>query len=133
MRIFAFNEKYYCKVAGDYSFDKLEQEIYRKIVMKEGSFANQYSRKIFSDCFRYATDLKAEYLNYYDKEYDSLELYLYKKELLEYEDIEEIDLKTEESLLRLGVTLSSYNTQLFLEDEDSRASIINKLLMEIKL
>ena len=78
MKIFIRKEDYYCKVYETYSLEKFRKELYKHLDMRKKSFADQYTKKIVMDFFRYAKDLKKEYLNFYAQEYDNFQNFLFK-------------------------------------------------------
>ena len=92
MKIFIRKEDYYCKVYETYSLEKFRKELYKHLDMRKKSFADQHTKKIVMDFFRYAKDLKKEYLNFYAQEYDNFQNFLFQKELWNREETEKLNL-----------------------------------------
>lgn len=133
MKILFLDGRYYCKVQNGFSQKTLEAYLSRNLKMREGSFAAQYTKKIFRDLFKYARDLKQEYQDYYAQEYDSFEAFLYHKELWRHTCIDSLALSPEETVLELQIHQSSYNTDSLLDYDENGLAIINQMLEEVSM
>ena len=81
MKIFYIRGQAYCKACNGFSYEKLNLALDVKLSMRQNSFAERYSKKIFQILFQNAIDLKQQYEKYYAEEYESFEKFLYQKEL----------------------------------------------------
>lgn len=131
MKIIKINEGFYCITYEKLSYEKFNDFLYDNIPMKKNSFAFKSTIKILEELFKYSLDLKQDYLKYYYQEYDDFEIYLYHKELLEYDIIKNLNIKECETLLKLRVDLSNYNTITLLEYEEGVVDTLNQFLEEI--
>lgn len=128
MKIIKINEKFYCITDEKFSYEKFNDLLYNNIPMKKNSFAFNSTIKILEELFKYSLDLKQDYLKYYYQEYDDFEIYLYHKELLEDNIIKSLNIKGCETLLKLRVDLSNYNTRTLLEYEEDVVDTLNQFL-----
>jgi hypothetical protein len=133
MRIFNLSGGYYCKADDVFVYEELEKRIFEAIPLRKDSFAEFYTKRIFQAFFQYARDLKMEYLTYYGQEYENFTDYLFKKELLDWSYIEILDLSEGQTLLKLDLSLSSYNADSLIEYEENSIDIMNQTLKEIGL
>lgn len=133
MRILKLAGECYCIADDRFAYDELEKRISDALHLQKGSFAEFYSKRIFRAFFQYARDLKKEYQAYYAQEYDSFADYLYKKELMELDHIEILDLNERQTLFKLNIDLSSYNADSLIEYEDNGIDMLNQALEEIGL
>ncbi|SHK74319.1 hypothetical protein [Desulforamulus aeronauticus] len=133
MRILKLLDKYYCIANESFAYEELEKRISDVLHLQRGSFAEFYSKRIFRAFFQYARDLKKEYLTYYPQEYESFEDYLYKKELLDWEHMEILDLGEGQTLLKLNINLTSYNADNLIQYEENGIDVLNQALKEIGL
>ena len=133
MKIFVRREEYYCKVYETYTVEKFRKELDNQLDMRKNSFADQYAEKIVMDFFRYAKDLKKEYLNFYAQEYDDFQNFLYQKELWSWIEIKRLDLKEEQTILLLRPFLCNYNAKNFIDYDEEGLQILNQVLEEINL
>ncbi len=133
MKILSLNNRYYCKVRNGFSLKTLEAYLNRNLEMREGSFAAQYTKKIFRDLFKYARDLRQEYQDYYAQEYDSFEAFLYHKELWRHTCIDSLALCPEETVLELHPHQSNYNIDSLLDYDETGLAIINQMLEEVPM
>lgn len=133
MRILKLLGKCYCKADDSFVYEELEKRISDAFHLRKDSFAEFYSKRIFQAFFQYARDLKKEYMAYYRQEYESFADYLYKKELLDWEHIEILDLSGHQTLLKLNINLTSYNADNLIEYEENGIDILNQALKEIGL
>ncbi|MBC3798618.1 hypothetical protein [Acetobacterium tundrae] len=132
MEIIKLQDRYYCVVNEEFTYDQLESRFIEKSKTRKGSFADGYLKKIFKDMFNYAKDLKKEYLEYYSEEYDNFRNFLYQKELLDYYEIESLEIDDKQTLLRLQIDLNNYNMRTLLEYEDDTFEILNQIMEDIK-
>ncbi len=123
MKIIKINEEFYC-----ITDEKFNGIFYDNIPMKKNSFAFKSTIKILEELFKHSLDLKQDYLKYYYQEYDDFETYLYHKELLESDIIKNLNIKEWETLLKLRVDLSNYNTITLLEYEEGIVDTLNQFL-----
>lgn len=132
MKIEKFNEKFYFIVNIETSYEQLEFKLLKKSAIKKDSFAYIYVKKIYKDIFTNAIDLKNEYLEFYSKEYDDFEIFLYQKELLEHNEITKLQITDTTTLLKLQMDLNNYNISNLLEYEDGMIEYINEILEDIE-
>ena len=132
IKILKLAGEYYCIADDSFAYAELEKRISSALHLQKGSFAEFYTKRIFQSFFQYARDLKKEYLTYYGQEYDSFADYLYKKELLDWAHIEFIDLNEQQTLFKLNIELSNYNTRSLIEYEDNGIDILNQALEDIE-
>ena len=123
----------FCKVKCGFTMQQLEVCLDERLGMRKGSFAEQYSKRIFRDFFLYAKDLRKEYHDYYAQEYDNFEQFLYQKELWEWCDIRTLALITGQTVLELRPDLSNYNANTLTHYEEGSMEVINQVLEEISL
>lgn len=131
MKVIKINEDFYCITNEKFSYEELDVKFNKDIPMRKNSFAFKYTIKILKDLFKYSLDLKQDYLEYYYQEYDDFNKYLYHKESLEYDTIKNLDIKGWETLLKLRIDLSNYNTKTLLDYEDGIVDTLNQFLEEI--
>lgn len=131
MKIIKINDSYYCYASEDYSFQEFISEIKKRINATEGSFAYNYSLKIYERMFMYADDLLQIYKKYYISEYNSFLIYLHQKELLEETDISSIYIDEKHTILKLNMHLNNYNTDTLFYDEGENLELINNTLEDI--
>ncbi|MBS5787185.1 MAG: hypothetical protein KIC98_04700 [Clostridioides difficile] len=128
MKIIKINEEFYCITDEKFSYEKFNELFHNDIPMRKNSFAFKYTIKILKELFKYSLDLKQDYLKYYYQEYDDFKKYLYHKELLESDIIKNLNIEEWETLLKLRVGLSNYNTTTLLEYEDGIVDTLNQFL-----
>lgn len=133
MKIFAFEEVYYCVARKKFSLVNFERELCQHLNMRKNSFAYCYSLKIFRDFFQYFKDLRQEYQDYYAQEYGDFEAYLYQKELLEKDKIALFELKYNQTILKLRPSFSSYNVENIIRYDEEGIKILNQVLEDINL
>ena len=133
MELFSVNGEYVCKVYKGFNMQKLEEALGNRLSMRKSSFSEQYSLKIFRDLFRYARDLRQEYVEYYREEYDSFSEFLYKREFWKASDIKEAALAENETVLKLRISSNSYNLDTLLEYDESFIEMIIQTLEGIDL
>ena len=133
MELFSVNGEYVCKVHEGFNMQKLEEALRNQLSMRKGSFAEQYSLKIFQDLFQYARDLREEYQEYYREEYGSFSEFLYKREFWKASDIKEAALAENETVLKLRISSNSYNLDTLLEYDESFIEMIIQTLEGIDL
>lgn len=126
---------YYFIAPKTFEYYNFEKKIIEMSNVRKDSLAEKYLTFIFKSMFKYLIDLKKDYDDYYNLEYNSFEDYLYNKELLETNDINTLmnDLNEKETVYLANIALSSYNADnLFAYDEDIIKKI-NQLLARCKL
>jgi len=133
MNMFKIGEQYYFKANSGVTLQLIESCLDKKLGMRMGSFAEQYSKRIFRDLFLYARDLKREYYDYYEQEYESFEQFLYHKELLDLKILKIFELSPDDTILELQPELANYNIINFLSYEESGINTINQVFEEISL
>ncbi|NLV22077.1 MAG: hypothetical protein GXY49_08845 [Syntrophomonadaceae bacterium] len=134
MRVLKISGKTYCIADDGFVYEELEKRISDTFHLRKDSFAEFYTKRIFQSFFQYARNLKNEYMAYYRQEYDNFADYLYKKELLDLEYIDDMNLGERQTLLKLNTRLTSYNADNLIEyDEEKGIEILNKALKEIGL
>jgi hypothetical protein len=133
VRILKLADECYCIAEDGFVYKDLEKIISDRLHLKKNSFADVYSKKIFKAFLKYAKDLKKEYMEYYQQEYESFFEYLYKKELLDWQDIDNLNLSENQTLLKLNIKLTSYNAENLISYEEKGMDILNKALKEMGL
>lgn len=133
MELLSVNGGYVCKVRQGFTLQKLEEALSNQLSMRKGSFAEQYSLKIFRNLFQYARDLQQEYQEYYREEYGSFFEFLYKRELWRKTDITEAALTENETVLNLRISSNSYNLDTLLKYDESLIEMIIRTLEGIDL
>ena len=111
MRITGIGEKYYLIAPEGLGVYGILEVLSNYTGMRKDSFADMQVKRIFSDLFRGAVDLKACYRKYYIKEYDTFREFLYQKETLEYGAIDSMELREGEALWELKYTINGYNVR----------------------
>lgn len=134
MRMLKLSSKNYCIAENGFIYEEVEKRISDAFHLRKDSFAEAYTKRIFQAFFQYAIDIRKEYMDFYKQEYDSFSDYLYKKELLGWEDIALLNLSEHQTLLKLNIHLTSYNTDNLIDyDEKIGMEIINQALEGIGL
>jgi hypothetical protein len=129
MKIIIIEKKYFCIIDGEFNYDHLENKFIEKAYVRKNSFAYAYAKKIYKDIFSNANDLKKYYKEYYGEEYDDFTDFLYRKELLDYDDINKLEVTGDKkTILRLNMDINSYNMSTLFECEDDMIEVFNKLL-----
>jgi len=128
IEIIKVEETYYLKTDLKFNLSDFERKIQNHNGMKRGSFAEEYVIKILTDLIAGAIDMGEKYAIFYHEEYASFEEYLYKKELLEKDTTQNINLKANESLWRLRFTSNDYSIGSILGYDDENLQIINQTL-----
>lgn len=95
---FNVSNDYYLLAPEGIMMNRLLESIFDHTGMRKNSFADQQVRKIFSDFFQGAVDLKYIYKKYYDKEYDSFREFLYQYKTLDYEFIDYASLSDSDTI-----------------------------------
>ena len=83
MELYVNGEECYLKASREIDLFNLLKKIEANAGMRKNSFADKYVIEIFSDLFVGAVNLGEKYKKYYSAEYDTLQEYLYKKEMLD--------------------------------------------------
>lgn len=119
---------YFLKTDLRFSVSGLVEKIQNHNGMAKGSFAEDYVIRILTDLIAGAIDMREKYARFYSEEYASFEEYLYKKELLEKETIQNIKLEIDETLWMLRFTSNNYSIKSILGYDDENLQIINQTL-----
>lgn len=133
MRLLKLNESYFCIIKEEAVFDKLKKNFMDKSKIKTNSFAEKYLIKLFEDIFKSALDIKKIYLDFYKEEYEKFSDFLYQKELLNEDEIKIINLHEDQTLLKLRMSLNSYNISTLFDHEDDFIKYFNQMLEEIDI
>lgn len=128
LQILKVGEFYFLKMNSDLTIPILLEKLKYNNGMKKGSLAEKCVISIITNLLTNAINFSEKYSKYYLEEYDDFESYLYKKELLEMETIETINLKSDESLLMLSSTINNCSINDIIGYEDEYLQIINKML-----
>lgn len=128
MKIFIINEAYYLKSKNNITVADIINLVCSNCGMKKQSFAERYTRKIFSDLLLNAINLRNKYTKYYKLEYGSFEEFLYQKEALDCEQIKEFQLNEDETIWQLQYSINSYTANNILGYDGEYLVIINKAL-----
>lgn len=128
LKIIKAEETYFMKTDFNFAIADFTEKLLVHNGMKKGSFAEDYVIRILTTLIAGAIDMREKYNRFYLEEYDSFEEYLYKKELLEKETIQDIKLKANESLWMLRFTSYDYSIKSILGYDDENLQIINQTL-----
>lgn len=128
MRITGIGDKYYLIAPRGLEMDSLLGTLNSHTGMRKDSFADMQVKRIFSDLFCNAVDLKVCYRKYYIKEYDSFREFLYQKETLEYDTIDSMGLQEGETLWELRNAISGYNVRDLIGYENENLPLFNCFL-----
>ena len=132
MRITGIGEKYYLIAPEGLGVYGILEVLSNYTGMRKDSFADMQVKRIFSDLFRGAVDLKACYRNYI-KEYDTFREFLYQKETLEYGAIDSMELREGEALWELKYTINGYNVRDLIGYENENLPLFNDFLEGIPI
>ncbi len=133
MRITGIGEKYYLIAPEGLGVYGILEVLSNYTGMRKDSFADMQVKRIFSDLFRGAVDLKASYRKYYIKEYDTFREFLYQKETLEYGAIDSMELREGEALWELKYTINGYNVRDLIGYENENLPLFNDFLEGIPI
>ncbi len=128
LKVVHIEDGYYLKSDSEIKMVDILKLVYKNNGMRKGSFAEKYVIKILSDMLFGAIDLKRKYRKYYANEYKSLSEYLYKKELLEKETIDALNLNESEAIWKLRFATNNYSIKEIIGYEDENLGIINQTL-----
>lgn len=128
LKVVHIEDEYYLKSDSEIKMADILELVYKNNGMRKGSFAEKYVIKILSDLLFGAIDLKRKYQKYYANEYKSLSEYLYKKELLEKEMIDALNLNESETIWKLRFATNNYSIKEIIGYEDENLGIINQTL-----
>lgn len=128
LKVVHIEDGYYLKSDSEIKMVDILELVYKNNGMRKGSFAEKYVIKILSDMLFGAIDLKRKYRKYYANEYKSLSEYLYKKELLEKETIDALNLNESEAIWKLRFATNNYSIKEIIGYEDENLGIINQTL-----
>ena len=133
MKIFTFNNNYYCIASNDYEYSLFIDHIKKIIHAVANSFVYVYSLRLITQLFRYADDLRKHYNAYYFFEYDNFKDYLYQKEMIDEEALSFLYVDEAHTILKLNPTLNSYNILNLFEYDDNYISLLNEVLEKLFL
>ncbi len=128
LKVVHIEDGYYLKSDSEIKMVDILELVYKNNGMRKESFAEKYVIKILSDMLFGAIDLKRKYRKYYANEYKSLSEYLYKKELLEKETIDALNLNESEAIWKLRFATNNYSIKEIIGYEDENLGIINQTL-----
>ena len=131
MKIYKIKNKYYCVASNTYDYSAFIAAILIKIHAIENSFVFNYSKKIFTELFRYADDLLMNYTLYYKDEYFNFYSYLYQKEMIDKDELSLIYVDESHTILKLNPDLNSYNLTNLLDFDDKYIDLLNEVLEAI--
>ncbi len=131
MKIYKIKNKYYCVASNTYDYSAFIAAILIKIHAIENSFVFNYSKKIFTELFRYADDLLMNYTLYYKDEYSNFYSYLYQKEMIDKDELSLIYVDESHTILKLNPDLNSYNLTNLLDFDDKYINLLNEVLEAI--
>lgn len=134
MKVIELSGRYYGFVTSTFDLYSTCETFLRSSKVIQGSFSYNYLRKIFYGIFLNAEDLCGIYEEYYYDEYYDFYEFLYKKELLEKDDISIIRCELEKGLrlLRLYISDNSYNLETFMEYEEDFLEKFNAMIQNIE-
>lgn len=123
-----------CKYLASFSRTKLtSSQFLLKCNVKENSFAADFMLRIYNTFFNLDIDLESIYIKYYSEEYTDLEEFLYKKYLINIEDIELLIRNTNEGEKIYYIDLlkkADYGISGLINDE--LIEKINNIVMEVE-
>ncbi len=128
MKIYKIQSRYYCVASNDYDYLAFIDAIERKINAVENSFVFNYSKKIFTELFRYADDLLKNYTLYYKQEYSGFYNYLYQKEMLDDDELSLVYVDESHTILKLNPNLNNYNITNLFDLDDKYIDLLNEVL-----
>ncbi len=128
MKIYKIQSRYYCVASNDYNYLTFIDAIESKINAIENSFVFNYSKKIFTELFRYADDLLKNYSLYYKQEYYGFYNYLYQKEMLNGDELSLIYVDESHTILKLNPDLNNYNLTNLFDFDDRYIDLLNEVL-----
>ncbi|MFR8987573.1 MAG: hypothetical protein ACLVIS_02535 [Dorea longicatena] len=123
MELYVSDEECYIKTRKEFDISSFIERIKANSGMKKNSFADKYVIKIFSDLLIGAVDLGKRYRKYYSIEYDTLHQYLYRKEMLDENLIDNFELSENETVWKLR-----YKNNTILGYENENLEVINQAL-----
>lgn len=127
MRIIKLGEKYCCVMKQRSTIDLKEAYMNKAKVIK-GSIAEKYTEAIFKYIFCNAIDLKMDYNDFYVEEYSDFETFLYHKELFSKQEIIELHIDKDNTLIKIDMRTNSYNASTLFEYEDGFIDNLNQML-----
>lgn len=133
MRIIGSEEDYYLIAPQGVRLNRIMQAVNDHTGMRAGSFADQQVKRIFSDLFRSAMDLRSLYGNYYIEEYDSFREFLYQREGIEYVFIDSMQLQEEDTLWKLRYGINNYGIKDLIGYENENISVLNCFLKGVPI
>ena len=110
LQIVKIEENYFLKTDSILTISTLLEKVQCHNGMERGTFAEKYVVKIITDLLNGAINLGEKYSKYYSEEYDTFDIYLYKKELFEMNTIKKINLQSDETLWMLRFTTHQFTT-----------------------
>lgn len=128
MKIYKIKNKYYCVASNTYDYSAFIAAILIKIHAIENSFVFNYSKKIFTELFRYADDLLMNYTLYYKDEYSNFYSYLYQKEMIDKDELSLIYVDESHTILKLNPDLNNYNLTNLFDFDDRYIDLLNEVL-----
>ena len=123
MELYVSDEECYIKTRKEFDISSFIERIKANSGMQKNSFADKYVIKIFSDLLIGAVDLGKRYRKYYSIEYDTLHQYLYRKEMLDENLIDNFELSENETVWKLR-----YKNKTILGYENENLEVINQAL-----
>lgn len=133
MRIVGTETDYYLIAPDGVVMNRILKSIYDNTGMRKNSFADLQVKKIFSDLFQCAVNLKYNYKKYYIQEYDSFQEFLYQKEMIEYELIEFMHLQENDALWKLRYDINSYSVKDIIGYKNENLLMFNGFLEGIQI
>lgn len=128
MRIIKLGDKYYCAMKQMCTIDSAKEAYMNKAKVIKGSLAGKYIEIIFKNVFCNAIDLKADYNDFYIEEYPDFETFLYQKELFSKQEIMELHIDEDKTLIKIDMDTNSYNASNLFEYEDGFINAFNQML-----
>ncbi len=128
MRIIKLNEKYYCVMKQRCTIDSAKKAYMNKAKVIKDSFAEKYIEIIFKNVFCNSIDLKAEYNDFYVEEYSRFKTFLYQKELFSKQEIIELNIDEDETLIKIDMHTNNYNASNLFEYEEGFIENFNQML-----
>lgn len=128
MKIIKLDEKYYCIMKQRCTMESAKEAYMNKAKVINGSLAGKYTEIIFKNVFCNAIDLKAEYTDFYVEEYCDFETFLYHKELFSKQEIMELHIAEDKTLIKIDMNTNSYNASVLFEYEDGFIDNFNQML-----
>lgn len=128
LKVLSMDQGYFLKSDITLTLSELFCLIERNSEMRKGSFAEKCTIKILEDLLKGAINLREKYNKYYSCEYSNFEEYLYRKELIDLAEINDIAIQESETLWELRFMIHNYSIKNIIGYNDENLELINQTL-----